>query len=112
MNEVVLWRGLRAPRAPENRLGIGGIRLGIVVTEQFSLTGVRRRDLRRRRQLEARVVEFLARIHHLGPEPDRLVAWPRIRQPGREVRRRAGGKESFFRQGAKRVARPNAFPDG
>jgi hypothetical protein len=68
--------------------------------------------LRRRRQLEARVVEFLARIHHLGPEPDRLVAWPRIRQPGREVRRRAGGKESFFRQGAKRVARPNAFPDG
>jgi len=97
---------------PEDRLGIVGIRLGIVLAEQFALPGVRRRDLRRRRQLEARLVEVLARLHHLGPVPDRLVAWPRIRQTGREVRRRAGGKESFSGRGAKRVAGPREFFPG
>jgi len=54
LNEVVVWRGLRAPRAPEHRLAIVGIGLGELLAEQFALPGVRRRDLRRRRQLEAR----------------------------------------------------------
>jgi len=90
LNEVVVWRGLRAPRAPEHRLAVVGIGLGIVVTEQFALPGVRRRDLRRRGQLETGLVERFARLHNFGAEPDRLVARLWIRQTGREVRRVEG----------------------
>ena len=43
--------------------------------------------MRRRGQLEAGLVEVLARLHHLGPEPDRLVTRLWIRQTGRKVRR-------------------------
>ena len=65
---------LTAIGRPEDRLAVGRIGLGELVTEQFALTGVRRRDLWRRRQFEARLVEVLARVHHFGAEPDRFVA--------------------------------------
>ncbi len=87
LNEVVVWRGLCAPRAPEHRLAIVGIGLGVVVAEQFALTGIHQRDLRRQGQFEARLVEGFARLHHLGAEPDRFVTRPWIRQTGRKVRR-------------------------
>jgi hypothetical protein len=41
-------------------------------------------------RLEARLVERFGRLHHLGPEPDRIVTKPWIRQTGPEVRRLEG----------------------
>lgn len=48
LHAVVVRRRRAGPIGPEDRLAIGGIRLGVVVAEQFSLPGVRRRDVRQR----------------------------------------------------------------
>jgi hypothetical protein len=89
-NEVVVGEVLPAGCTPEHRLAVRGVGLGLVVAEQFALPGVGRRDLRRRRQLEAGLVEVLARLHDLNAEPDRFVARLRIRKTVREVPRVEG----------------------
>ncbi len=110
LNQVVVWRGLRAPRAPEHRLAIVGIGLGELVAEPFALPGVRGRDLRWQGQLKARLVERLARLHDFGAEPDRLVALLWIRQPGRKVRRVEGvtiARRGVDQDGDLRPGRPH-----
>jgi len=80
---VVGREGLSGGSGPEHRLVLG-IGLGGVVAEEFRLGRILRW---RGGQLEASLIEVLARFHDLRAKPDRRVTGLWIRQSGREVRR-------------------------